>query len=263
MRVDFDVAMEVAAHEALVRQAYRDSARVLTWCIGMTNATGHRVERYIGKPQSLQHCMDIYVWALTNYAEQVREVFKDHPLTQAQFAAAVSFHWNTGAIRRASWVRHFKAGDMAKARKTFMDWRKPPEIMERRRKERDLFFDGIWSNNGTMLEYTRVHGNLSPDWSSGRVINVEQELRAAFLKTEPPTLDQLPQPDAKPKAPTLSPEKPAGKPISAREPDAPGKPTSPSAGKGGGILAAIIAILAAAGALIANLPCDLLEIWCG
>lgn len=52
MRVDFNVAMEVAAYEALVRQTYKDSKGVLTWCVGMTNATGHRVERYIGKPQA-------------------------------------------------------------------------------------------------------------------------------------------------------------------------------------------------------------------
>jgi hypothetical protein len=26
----------------------------------LTNATGHKVERYIGKPASLQHCMNIY-----------------------------------------------------------------------------------------------------------------------------------------------------------------------------------------------------------
>ena len=68
MRVDYAVAMEVAAHEALLRQAYKDSEGVLTWCVGMTNSTGHRVERYIGKPQTLQHCMNIYAWALTNYA---------------------------------------------------------------------------------------------------------------------------------------------------------------------------------------------------
>jgi lysozyme len=76
MRIDYAVAMEVAAHEALLRQTYKDSENVLTWCVGMTNATGHRVERYIGKPQTLQHSMNIYAWVLTNYAEQVREVFK-------------------------------------------------------------------------------------------------------------------------------------------------------------------------------------------
>jgi GH24 family phage-related lysozyme (muramidase) len=100
-RVDFDVAMEVACHEALIRQTYKDSKGILTWCVGMTSATGHKVDRYIGRPASLQHCMNLCAWALTNYAEQVREVFKAHPLTKAQFAAAVSFHWNTGAIKRA------------------------------------------------------------------------------------------------------------------------------------------------------------------
>jgi lysozyme len=96
--VDFDVAMEVASHEALIRQTYRDSVGKLTWCVGMTNATGHRVDRYIGKPASLQHCMNIYAWALTNYAAGVYRAFKGHQLTKAQFAAALSSHWNTGAI---------------------------------------------------------------------------------------------------------------------------------------------------------------------
>lgn len=58
--VDFDVTMEVAGHEALIRQTYKNGGGVLTWCVGMTNATGHKVERYIGKPASLQHCMNIY-----------------------------------------------------------------------------------------------------------------------------------------------------------------------------------------------------------
>ncbi|KFB10322.1 lysozyme [Nitratireductor basaltis] len=204
MRVDFNVAMEVAAHEALVRQAYKDVKGVLTWCVGMTNATGHRVERYIGKRATLQHCMNVYVWALTNYAEQVKEVFKDHPLTQAQFAAAVSFHWNTGAIRSATWVTHFKAGDMKRAREAFLQWRIPAAIIERREKEARLLFDGIWSNDGTMLEFTRVRPNLSIDWSSGRKTSVREEIRLAFEKMDRPELDQVPQPYAKPEQPTLS-----------------------------------------------------------
>ena len=51
--VDYDVAMEVAGHEAIIRQAYKDSKGIWTWSVGLTSATGHVVERYIGKPQSL------------------------------------------------------------------------------------------------------------------------------------------------------------------------------------------------------------------
>jgi hypothetical protein len=32
--VDFDVTMEVAGHEALIRQTYKNGGGVLTWCVG-------------------------------------------------------------------------------------------------------------------------------------------------------------------------------------------------------------------------------------
>lgn len=205
MHVTYRVALEVACHEAIVRQAYKDSQNVWTWSVGLTSATGHDVTRYIGKPQPLEHCLAIYAWALEKYADDVREAFAGHDLTEAQFAAALSFHWNTGAIKRASWVKHFKAGDLTMARKRFTDWRKPPEIIPRRRKERDLFFDGKWSNDGTMTEY-RVTSRHTPDWKSARKINVERELRAVFPGADPQPLpprrpvDLAPQPAPEPPA---------------------------------------------------------------
>lgn len=206
--VDFDVAMEVASHEALIRQAYKDSVGVLTWCVGMTNATGHTVERYIGKPASVQHCMNIYAWALGNYAAGVYRAFKGHKLTKAQFAAALSFHWNTGAIEKASWVKLWKAGDVVGARTAIMNWVTPKEITGRREKERDLFFGGIWSNTGRMTEYTRLTKKMTPVWSSAIKIDVSAELRAAFGQPAVVDLDVPLQPDAPVEVPTLSPAKP-------------------------------------------------------
>jgi len=207
-RVDADVALEVASHEALIRQTYKDSVGKLTWCVGMTNATGHTVERYISKPASLQHCMNIYAWALGNYAAGVYRAFKGHTLTKAQFAAALSFHWNTGAIEEASWVKLWKAGEVAGAKKAIMNWVTPPEITGRREKERDLFFDGVWSNDGRMTEYTRLTKKMTPVWSSGIKINVSAELRAAFGQPVTVELDVPMQPDAPVQVPTLSPAKP-------------------------------------------------------
>lgn len=206
--VDADMALEVGFDEALIRQTYKDSVGVLTWCVGMTNATGHTVERYIGKPQPLQHCMNIYAWALTNYAVGVRKAFAGHKITKAQFTAALKFHWNTGAIGTASWVKHWKAGRIAEAKKAFMSWVTPPEIKSRREDERDLFFDGKWSNTGTMPEYTRVTKKMTPVWSSRVNTNVEKELRLAFAGVVEPVIDQAPKPNAKPLAPTLSPVAP-------------------------------------------------------
>lgn len=193
--ITYRTALEVASHEAIVRQAYLDSVGTWTWSVGLTNATGHNVERYIGKPQTMEHCLRIYVWALDRYAEAVRKAFSGHPLTEAQFAAALSFHWNTGAIARASWVTRWKAGDIAGARSAFMSWNKPSEIIGRRTKERDLFFDGKWSNNGTVTEYTRVAANGSPVWSSAQRVNIEADLRAAMgTETQSPPAEPAPQP---------------------------------------------------------------------
>jgi GH24 family phage-related lysozyme (muramidase) len=185
------VALEVAHHEAVIRQAYKDSVGKWTWSVGLTNASGHNVERYIDSPQPLSKCLEVFVWALERYAEDVREVFSGYDLTEEQFAAALSFHWNTGAIKRASWVKHWKSGDYRTARKRFMDWKRPPEIEERRKAERDLFFVGVWHNQGTMPEYTRVHSNHTPDWSS----RVERDVSATLRNLlEPSAVTPAKQP---------------------------------------------------------------------
>lgn len=172
------VAMEVIVHEAIVRQAYRDSVRVWTWSVGLTNATGHNVERYIDNPQPMERCIEVYLWALDNYADDVRQRFKGHSLTEAQFAAALSFHWNTGAILTASWVKSFLSGDMADAERRFMLWKNPPEILSRRKKEADLLFRSVWSSDGKATEYTRVTSGYSPVWSSAVRVDVEGIIRS-------------------------------------------------------------------------------------
>lgn len=180
MEITYQVALEIASHEAIVRQTYYDSKKVPTWSVGLTSATGHVVERYWKKPASLEHCLRVYVWALDNYAFEVREAFKGFTLTEAEFAAALSFHWNTGKIKVASWVKTFRAGNKTLARKQFMQYNKPAEIVGRRTAEAELLFEGKWSNKGTITEYTRVKENGQIDWSSARKINIEKPLRDAM-----------------------------------------------------------------------------------
>lgn len=210
--VDADVALEVASHEALVRQTYKDSVGVLTWCVGMTNATGHTVERYIGRPQTVQHCMNIYAWALRNYAEHVYDVFAGHNLTKEQLAGILSFTWNLGGgnLRKASWVKHFKAGRMKDAERTFKLWNKAggkrsEGLANRRAKEADLIFRGKWSNDGSMVEYTRLSKSMTVVWSSARRLNVRRELLIAFGNPGRVTPDQTPRPNAPVPEPTVTP----------------------------------------------------------
>lgn len=175
------IALELVGHEAIVREAYKDSVGVWTWGVGVTSASGHAVERYKDNPQSIERCLEVYAWLLREkYAPAVRKAFEGCALTEAQFGAALSFHYNTGAIGRADWVTSWKAGRTADARAQFMNWRKPPEILERRGKERDLFFDGTWSGDGTALVLPVRKPSYAPDFRNGRRVDIRAEMAAAL-----------------------------------------------------------------------------------
>jgi len=182
-QITLRVALELIGHEAIVREAYKDSVGVWTWGIGVTSKSGHSVERYKDNPQSIQRCIEIYLWLCANkYGPEVMAAFGGHALTEAQFAAALSFHYNTGAIGSADWVQSWKWGQADKARAEFMNWQKPASIIERRKKERDLFFDGRWSSDGKATVYEVSKPSYAPKWSSAKRVDISADLKAA-LKT--------------------------------------------------------------------------------
>ncbi len=171
------VALEIISHEAIICEGYKDSVGVWTWGIGVTTRSGHAVERYRDNPQSIERVLEVFLWLLREkYIPSVVKAFEGFVLTEAQFAAAVSFHYNTGAIGRASWVTKAKAGDMAGAARAFMEWKRPPEIIERRGKERDLFFKGIWSGDGRVTIYDVRKPSYAPSWKSARRVDVSADL---------------------------------------------------------------------------------------
>lgn len=149
------IALELIAHEGVAREAYRDSVGVWTWSVGITQASGHAVfPRYKDNPQPLERCLAVFLWLLrTKYLPAVLAAFGAVELTEAQLGAALSFHWNTGAIARANWGRHFVAGDASGARAAMLDWARPAALLPRRRREQALFFDGVWTADGTALVY--------------------------------------------------------------------------------------------------------------
>lgn len=59
---------------------------------------------------------------LEKFAAEVRDAIGDAPTTQAQFDALVSFHYNTGAIGKATLTKKHKAGDYAGAAAEFARW---------------------------------------------------------------------------------------------------------------------------------------------
>lgn len=192
MRITKRIALEIIEHEGVVREAYYDSVRVLTWSVGITHFSGHTVQRYIRNPQSLERCFEVFEWALrTNFLPAVAREFEGYPLEEHQLGAALSFHWNTGGINRASWCDAWKAGDIADARRRFMLWDKPKEIIPRRRKEMELFFDGKWTSDGVVTEFPVNRSTLTPIFSRGKQVKVDEILDRLFDETAEPPADDM------------------------------------------------------------------------
>lgn len=59
---------------------------------------------------------------LIRYADDVARALGDAPATQPQFDALVSFHYNTGAIARATLTQKHVAGDFMGAAQEFARW---------------------------------------------------------------------------------------------------------------------------------------------
>ena len=59
---------------------------------------------------------------VTRHAAEVEAAIGNVPTTQGQFDALVAFHFNTGAIRRATLTRKHRAGDYSGAEREFGRW---------------------------------------------------------------------------------------------------------------------------------------------
>lgn len=174
MRVSDKGLAEIAAHEGIVLSRYKDSVGVWTIGIGHTASAGRPNPAKVQGPLPLSEIMSMFRRDIRKFEKRVVRAFS-RPLTQAQFDAAVSFDYNTGAIHRASWVRHFNRGNLQASRNTFMNWSKPEEIIPRRKKERDLFFDGAYSGEPVTLYKASASGRVL--WGSGRKVDLLAHLR--------------------------------------------------------------------------------------
>lgn len=168
--------MEIISHEAIVLRRYRDSKGIWTIGVGHTkNAGGLNPETFTGR-LTVEEAFALFRKDLAKFEARVNRAFT-RPLTQHEFDAAVSFDFNTGAINRAAWVRHFNAGNRAAAVKAIMNWTKPKEITERRRKEQTLFATGRYSGGGMATIY-EANSKGQVLWGQGKRVNLKTLLGA-------------------------------------------------------------------------------------
>lgn len=111
------------------------------WTIGW-GATGSGIGP--GTVWSQAQCDDRLTTDLARYSADVGRAIGDAPTSQQQFDALVSFHYNTGAIARATLTKLHKAGDHAGAAAEFGKWvhaggRRLAGLVRRREAEAALY----------------------------------------------------------------------------------------------------------------------------
>ena len=114
------------------------------WTIGW-GATGPDIGP--GTVWTQARCDERLVRDIARHAADVAKAIGDAPTTQGQFDALVSFHYNTGAIARATLTARHKAGDYAGAAAEFARWNKAGGkvlrgLVRRRAAEAELYAQG-------------------------------------------------------------------------------------------------------------------------
>lgn len=89
------------------------------WTIGW-GSTGAGIKK--GTVWTQEQCDKRFEKDIQKYADEVARELGSAPTTQNQFDALVSFHYNTGAISKASLTRRHKSGDFEGAKDQFMRW---------------------------------------------------------------------------------------------------------------------------------------------
>ncbi len=115
------------------------------WTIGW-GATRKGLHGYVSEDTvwTQQQCDERLINDLERYARDVARAIGDAPTTQSQFDAFVSFHYNTGAIARATLTKKHKAGDFTGAAAEFSRWNKAggrvlKGLVRRRAQEAQLY----------------------------------------------------------------------------------------------------------------------------
>lgn len=114
------------------------------WTIGW-GATGPGIGP--GTVWTQAACDQRLVADIARHALDVETALGDMPTTQGQFDALVSFHYNTGAIRRSTLLKHHLSGDHTAAAAQFARWNRAGGrvlrgLVRRRNAEAKLYREG-------------------------------------------------------------------------------------------------------------------------
>lgn len=195
MKLSKQGAGAIASFEACILEGYPDpGTNGVPWTIGVghTDAAGPpKVRR--GEIISMAQAFDIFRNDMVRFEKGVLAAVKA-PLTQAQYDALVSFHFNTGAIKTGSVDDKLNKGDTAGALATLGAYvnaggKRLNGLVTRRAAETQIFRTGRYPAARILIKDRYK--------SQGRYITVNEMPWSDTAKTVPLALDMTPLPVVK------------------------------------------------------------------
>lgn len=151
LRMSTDGLVFLCNLEACVLSAYQDVKSIWTIGVGHTKAAGPPAPKR-GLKLTTKEAFALFREDVEDYEADVRRNVTA-PLEQHEFDALVSFHYNTGAIARASVTKLINSGQKSKAGAALMQWVKPVSLKARRLKEKKLFETGDYGDVSTVTVF--------------------------------------------------------------------------------------------------------------
>lgn len=176
MHVSREGLIEIASHEGICLSKYKDSVGVWTIGIGATRTEIPDIAKWpMDKTITVQEAFDLMARGMYKYENAIRKALK-RDIPQYAFDALVSWAYNVGGgwAKRATVIKLINKGVPLSDRRIYnalMMYKKPPEIVGRRRKEAKLLTTGKYSNKGKVLLFP-VSRSGRPIYRKGKQIDV-------------------------------------------------------------------------------------------
>lgn len=216
-------ALSLLAREAITLVSYKDTAGVWTIGVGHTAAAGGLKPGPGVTLPSIEAALALYLVDLAKYEADVAAMVKV-PLAQHQFDALVSWHYNTGAVRKASFIPRLNAcktpAEIASVGAAGLNqWKANKELIPRRDGEIAQFLGGtqpsvravgVWEKTYPKGRVNKTLGVSDIAAARASLAGVRPDLAPIVLPAGPTTLPPAPPLVVPPPSDVPAPEPQAG-----------------------------------------------------
>lgn len=215
MQVSDKGLMAIIGHEGIVQSRYKDAVGVWTIGVGHTKAAGGIDPANFAGTMTVRETFDLLKHDAAKYAADVSKAVKV-ALEQYEFDALVSWHYNTGRIRKnPAWLAALNRGDKKTAGRALANsivtakGKRLPALVTRRKAESDLFLYGKYPPPFANLYPASPAGKVI--WDHGKRIDLVRSLQIGEKPpAKPAGAQEPPKAPIQPKAPQPAPATPAG-----------------------------------------------------